>query len=351
MMQRMSSLQESSSSSSSSSPSFSSPAPSSPPLYVGIDVAKATLDLACSDALAAGDVQRFDNDAAGIAAIVKRLLPLKPVMIVIESTGGLERPLLAALLEAQLPAALVHPGRVRDLARALGILAKTDKIDARVLVLFGQKAEPRLTERATRNRAELADLVNCRRQLGQTLVQQRNRRLSTFSAAACKSIDAIIAALDKQIERLDRQIRDLLDADDDFRDLDRLLRSVPGVGPVLAATLVAELPELGRTERQPLCAVVGVAPFNDDSGTTCGTRRIRGGRAHVRNVLYMATLAAMRFNPVIKTFAARLAASGKRKKVVIVAAMRKLLSLLNVMARDRLTWDQLNVVKKLTPAV
>jgi transposase len=343
----MTSLKESASSSSSSS-SLSSSSSASSPLYVGIDVAKATLDLARSDDLK--NVQRFDNDAVGIAVIVKQLRQAKPVMIVIESTGGLERPLLAALLDAELPAALVHPGRVRDLARALGILAKTDRIDARVLVLFGQKAEPRLTERTSRTRTELAELVNCRRQLSTTLVQQTNRRGATASVSAQHSLDAIIAALDKQIERLDLQIRKLLDADDDFRDLDRILRSVPGVGPTLAATLVAELPELGKADRQPISAVVGVAPFADDSGATCGPRRIRGGRSHVRNVLYMATLAAIRFNPIIKTFAARLAAKGKRKKVVIVAAMRKLLSLLNVMARERLTWQQLNVVKKLTAA-
>lgn len=317
------------------------------PLYVGIDVAKATLDLARSDD--AKNVQRFNNDAAGITRIVKLLLdakPARPVMIVIESTGGLERPLLTALLDAELPAALVHPGRVRDLARALGILAKTDRIDARVLVLFGQKAEPRLSQRVSSARSELAELVNCRRQLSQTRVQQANRRLSLVSAATCRSTDAVIAALDKQIERLDRQIRQLLDADDDFRDLDRILRSTPGIGPVMAATLVAEVPELGKANRQPICAVVGVAPFADDSGAVVGQRRIRGGRAHVRNVLYMATLAAMRFNPIIKAFAARLTAKGKRKKVVIVAAMRKLLSLLNVMARDRLTWNQLDVVKR-----
>ena len=320
---------------------------SASPLYVGIDVAKATLDLAHSNAMAAKDVQRFDNDDAGIACIVKQMLDARPVMIVIESTGGLERPLLTALLDAGLPAALVHPGRVRDLARAMGILAKTDRIDARVLVLFGQKAEPRLTERVARNRIELGDLVNCRRQLSTTLVQQRNRRGSTASATARRSIDAVIAALQKQIEKLDRQIRQLIDADDDFRDLDRILRSAPGVGPTFAATLVAEVPELGQADRQPISAIIGVAPFADDSGTTIGQRRIRGGRSHVRNVLYMATLAAMRCNPLIKTFAQRLKAKGKRSKVVIVAAMRKLLSLLNVMARDRLTWDELNVVKKL----
>jgi transposase len=330
---------------SASVPGSPSPSPSPSPVYVGIDVAKAMLDLARSDDLK--DVQRFDNDAPGIARVVKLLTDAKPVMIVIESTGGLERPLLAALLDAGLPVALVHPGRVRDLARALGILAKTDRIDARVLVLFGQKAEPRLTERLDRTRSELGDLVNCRRQLSTTRVQQANRRGATFSSSARQSIDAVIATLEKQIERLDRQIRQLIDADDDFRDLDRILRTVPGVGPTLAATLVAELPELGRTQRQPISAIVGVAPFNDDSGMTSGQRRIRGGRAHVRTVLYMATLAAIRFNPIIKSFAQRLKARGKRNKVVIVAAMRKLLSLLNVMARDRLAWHELDVVGKL----
>src|SRR5580692_3515677 len=316
-------------------------------LYVGIDVAKQNLDLARSDAKT---VERFDNDKAGIAKIIDRMIQAKPVMIVIESTGGLERPLLEALLDAQLPAALVHPGRVRSLARGLGILAKTDRIDARVLVLFGQKAGPRLSQRASKNRTELSDLIACRRQLSVTLVQQTNRRLSTFSSAACKSIDVIIAALEKQIEKLDRQIRNLIDADDDFRDLDRLLRTVPGVGPTLAATLLADVPELGQTQRQQVSAVVGVAPFPDDSGSIHGQRRISGGRSDVRGVLYMATLAAMRFNPVIKAFAQRLKALGKRNKVVIVAAMRKLLCLLNAMVRHRLSWHQLNIVQKLDSA-
>jgi transposase len=329
----------------SDSSSVSSEPSSTSPLYVGIDVSKQTLDLARSNSKA---VEQFDNSKAGIAKVIEMMSMAKPVMIVIESTGGLERPLLEALLDADLPAALVHPGRVRSLAKGLGILAKTDRIDARVLVLFGQKAGPRLSERASKNRTELSDLVACRRQLSLTLVQQTNRRLSTFSSSARKSIDAVITALEKQIEKLDRQIRNLIDADDDFRDLDRLLRTVPGVGPTLAATLVADVPELGKTERQQVSAVVGVAPFPDDSGTVHGQRRISGGRANVRGVLYMATLAAMRFNPVIKTFAQRLKATGKRNKVVIVACMRKLLSLLNAMARDRLSWQQLDVVKKMS---
>ena len=313
-------------------------------LYVGIDVAKQKLDLARSDSK---DVEQFDNSKAGIARIVKMMIDAKPIVIVIESTGGLERPLLEALLEAGLPAALVHPGRVRNLARALGILAKTDRIDAHVLVLFGQKAGPRITERASKNRSELSDLVTCRRQLGVTMVQQSNRLHSTFSTSARKSIGVVITALEKQIEKLDRQIHGLIDADDDFRDLHRLLREVPGVGPTLAATLIADVPELGKTQRQQVSAVVGVAPVPDDSGTIHGQRSISGGRANVRGVLYMATLAAMRFNPVIKIFAQRLKAKGKRNKVVIVACMRKLLTLLNAMARYRLSWQELSVVKNL----
>jgi transposase len=313
-------------------------------LYVGIDVAKEKLDLARSDSK---DVEQFDNNKTGIARIVKMMIDAKPIVIVIESTGGLERPLLEALLDAGLPAALVHPGRVRNLAKALGILAKTDRIDARVLVLFGQKAGPRITERASKNRSELSDLVACRRQLSVTMVQQSNRLHSTFSTSARKSIDVVITTLQKQIEKLDRQIHNLIDADDDFRDLHRLLREVPGVGPTLAATLIADVPELGKTQRQQVSAVVGVAPVPDDSGTIHGQRSISGGRANVRGVLYMATLAAMRFNPVIKIFAQRLKATGKRNKVVIVACMRKLLTLLNAMARHRLRWQELTVVKNL----
>jgi transposase len=314
------------------------------PLYVGIDVAKDKLDLARSDT---DSVQTFANDPAGIAAIVKLMSSARPAMIVIESTGGLERPLLEALLEAGLPAALVNPGRVRHFAKAMGVESKTDHIDAGVLVLFGQKAAPRLAQRRARNELELRDLVACRRQLTATRSQQSNRRGSTTSKAALRSIDAVLKTLDKQIDSLDKQIRDLIDADDEFKHLDKLLQSVPGVGPTFSATLVADVPELGKADRQVLSAIVGVAPFPDDSGTIKGLRSIRGGRADVRCVLYMATLAAIRCNPIIKAFSQRLRAAGKRNKVMIVACMRKLLSLLNAMARDGLAWDQLDVVKKL----
>jgi len=191
--------------------------------------------------------------------------------------------------------------------------------------------------------------VVCRRQLCRTRAQQYNRRGTTASKAALRSIDAVVEAMDKQIGSLDRQVRRLLDADDEFKHLDGLLRSVPGVGPALSATIAAELGELGHADRQRVCALAGVAPFADDSGTLRGKRSIRGGRTAVRCVLYMATLSAMRFNPVINAFAARLKAAGKLGKVVVTACMRKLLTLINAMVRDGLRWEQLDVVKKLAP--
>ena len=315
-------------------------------MYVGIDVAKDKLDVAFSEDPAA-PVDTMPNDAAAIADLVQRLGALKPAAIVVESTGGLERPLLEALLDAQLPVALVHPGRVRHFAKGVGILAKTDHIDARVLVRFARQAEPRLTERRRKSHDELRDLLACRRQLTATKTQQSNRRGATFAKSALKSIDAVIKTLDRQIASLEKQIRHIIDADDDFKYLDGLLQSVPGVGPAVSATLAADLSELGQADRQAVAALAGVAPFPDDSGTTKGKRSIRGGRADVRCALYMATLSAVRYNPIIKIFAQRLKAAGKVNKVMITACMRKLLALINAMVRDGLTWDQLNVVKKL----
>lgn len=311
-------------------------------LFVGIDVAKDKLDLARSDT---GEWFTLPNDEKGIHQIVTMFTASRPSRIVVESTGGLERPLLEALLEAGLPVALVNPGRVRHLAIGIGILAKTDRIDASVLMEFARLAEPRLAQKRTENQAELDALITCRRQLTAARTEQSNCRLTTRSSRAIKSIDAVLKTLSKQIELLDEKIRKLIDSDDDFKHQDRLLRSVPGVGPVLSATLLGELRELGKTDRREISALVGVAPFNRDSGAFRGQRSIRGGRVSVRCVLYMATLAAIRFNPVLRTFAQRLEKSGKAAKVIIVACMRKLLALLNAMVRDNLTWSQLNVVK------
>jgi transposase len=319
----------------------SSPRPVAP-VFVGIDVAKDKLDLARSDSR---QVLAFANDDAGVAAVLELLRPLAPAVVVIEATGGLERRLLEALLDADLPVALVNPGHVRHLALGLGVLAKNDPIDAAVLVEFGRLAAPRLARKRSASQAELDALVTCRRQLCAARAQQANRRGATASRAALRSIDAVIATLDKEVDRLDRQIRKLIEADDDFRDADRILRSAPGIGPVASSTLIGELGELGRVDRRHVGALAGVAPYDDDSGPRRGKRVIRGGRAQVRCVLYMATVTAIRCNPVIKAFARRLAAAGKAAKVVIVACMRKLLTLLNAMLRENKTWDQLEVVR------
>ena len=314
--------------------------PVSVPLFVGIDVSLDRLDLGRTDS---DKLPSFTNDADGIRQVVGTLRAAAPTLIVVEATGGLER----SVLDAGLPVALVNLGYVRHFARGLGIRAKTDAIDARVLAQFAKLASPRQAQKRSANEAELEALVTCRRQLTCVRTEQTNRRKRTASKAALKSIDAVLKTIESQIENLDGQIRKLIGADDDFNSIDKLLQSVPGVGAVLSATLLAELGELGSTDRRQISSLVGVAPFNHDSGTLKGRRAIRGGRAAVRSVLYMATITAMRCNPIIKTFAARLKKAGTMNKVVIVACMRKLIALLNAMLRDRLSWNELDLVKKL----
>lgn len=318
---------------------------SSDSLLVGVDVAKDKLDVARSDA---SDVQTFTNDPAGFKALIRTFKSAAPKLIVVEATGGYEAPLIDALLDAELPVARVNPLHVRQLAKGLGILAKTDAIDAHVLVAFARHAEPRLLEKREKTRAELEALVTCRRQLVASRTEQTNRRRTTRSRPALRALNAVIKTLDAQIEKLDKQIRELIDSDDELRGLDRMIRSVPGLSVVTSATLLAQLTELGCVGRRPISALVGVAPFNHDSGRLKGKRAIRGGRASIRSVLYMATLSAIRFNPVIRRFAQRLRAAGKLKKVVITACMRKLLTIVNAMIRDRLEWSQLQIARKQT---
>ncbi len=322
-------------------PSVSGSSPATP-LFVGIDVSKETLDLARSDS---AEILSVSNDPKGFRQILAALAKSTPTCIVLEATGGLEEPLLEALLDAQLPVARVNPAHVRHLAKGLGLLAKTDALDARVLVEFARLVEPRLSVKRSKNQAELEALVTCRRQLVEARTQQSNRLYITTSQPARKALIAVKRALEKQIESLDQQIARLIDSDDDMKYLDGLLQSVPGVGPGLSSTLLAQLKELGEAGRREIAALVGVAPFNHDSGTFKGKRAIRGGRSETRNILYMAAHAAMRFNPLIKAFAQRLRAAGKPPKVIVVACMRKLLSLLNAMVRERLSWNQLRVVQ------
>ena len=313
-------------------------------LLVGIDVSKATLDVARSDV---HEVCTFANDEAGIAQLVKMLKPMSPTMIVVEATGGLEQAVIDALLDAACAVARVNPRQVRHLAKALGIEAKTDPIDARVLVEFARHATLRLVEKRSKTSVELEALITCRRQLIKTRTEQTNRLGTTRTKPARRAIEAVVKILNQQIDKLNAQIRKMIDCDDDLSRNDRILRSAPGVGPILSATLLCELTELGTIDRRQVGSLVGVAPFNRDSGRWRGKRSIRGGRTSVRNTLYMATLAAIRSNPVIRRFADRLKAAGKCNKVVITAAMRKLLTILNAMLRDQLEWSQLKLVQKL----
>jgi transposase len=316
-----------------------------PEIFVGIDVAKDALDLARSDT---GELLHVANDPAGIGKIVTTLEKARPSCIVLEATGGLEEPLLEALLNAGLPVARVNPGKVRHLAKGLGILAKTDAIDAAVLVEFARVASPRLAEKRSEKQVELDALVTCRKQLVSAKTDQTNRLGATTSKPAQKALRAVLHVLEKQIKNLDRQIADIIDSDDDMKHIHQRIREVPGVGPVLASTLIAQLRELGHSDRREIAALVGVAPFNRDSGKFRGKRAIRGGRGALRNVLYMAANIAMLHNPIIRDFAQRLRKAGKVPKVITVACMRKLLNLLNAMIRENLAWHQLTVVKNLS---
>lgn len=311
-------------------------------MCVGIDVAKDKLDMGRSDQ---PQITTMDNDAAGIRRMTQQLEGLAPALIVVEATGGLEQPLVEALLDAALPVALVNPRQVRQFISGMGRLAKTDAIDARMLAEFAVKASPRLAEKRSKNQRELEALVTCRRQLVDVRNEQNNRLDSTRSAAARRVIKKVLQTIDKQIKDLEAQIKKLIESDDDLSGSDKLLRSVPGVGLILSATLLSELHELGVIGRRQVSALVGVAPYNDDSGRHRGKRRIRGGRTSVRKVLYMATVAAIRCNPVIRTFAQRLKAAGKPSKVMITACMRKLLTILHVMLRENLQWSELRLAQ------
>lgn len=313
-------------------------------VYVGIDVSKSRLDLACSDS---SPLDSFDNSEQGIEKLVQHLVKIRPACIVVESTGGLERALCQALLEVALPVALVNPARVRHFAKALGISAKNDALDAQVLARYAQQAAPLLLQKRSREQQRINDLIACRRQLVAARTASLNQLSATHDKLARTAIGAVIRVQTTQIQKLDKQIGKLIESDDDLNGKNQKLQSVPGVGPVLSATLLGELPELGKIEHRCLAALVGVAPYDHDSGRYRGQRCISGGRASIRNPLYMGTVAAIRCNPVIAPFAQRLLDAGKPFKLVVVAAMRKLLTLLNAMLRDNLDWSQLNAVKAL----
>jgi len=302
---------------------------------VGIDVSKGLLDVAV---LPEGEAWSATNDEEGITQVVKRLKSLRPRLVVLEATGGMETAFVGAAATARLPVVVVNPRQVRDFAKSVGALAKTDAIDARVLARFAEAVRPEVRPLKDKEASQLSALIARRRQLVEMLTSEKNR-LGSAPEAIHPSLEEHIEWLEQRLTDINGKLRKAIKKSPVWRAKEQLLRTAPGVGAVLSATLVAGLPELGALNRKRIAALVGVAPFNRDSGKYRGKRCIWGGRGSIRAVLYMATLAATRFNPAIRAFYLRLCAAGKEKKVALTACMRKLLTILNAMAKTRTPWQ------------
>lgn len=306
-----------------------------PTVYAGVDVSKADLDLAFTNS---EESVRFPNSDQGIAELIRRLEVQPPVLVVLEATGGFETATALALAAREIPVVVVNPRQVRDFAKSTGQFAKTDQIDARILALFAERVRPQvrpLPDEATRT---LDALVGRRRQLIDMLTQEKNR-LGFALPALHKGIKKHIRWLERQLADVDEDLDDLIQTSPIWQAKSDLLREVPGVGPNLTRTLLAELPELGTLSNKEIAALVGVAPFPRDSGVMRGKRMVWGGRAPVRCALYLSIWSASKWNPVIRVFYQRLRARGKPPKVAQVACMRKLLTILNAMLRDGRGWD------------
>lgn len=303
-------------------------------VFVGIDISKARLDVALRPA---GSTFTVTHDEAGITAVVQRLSSLAPAGIVLEATGGLEVVVSGALATAGLPVAVVNPRHVRDFARATGRLAKTDALDAQILAQFAEAVRPACRPLRDASTQQLAALMTRRRQLVEMLTAEKNR----YGSAACEmrlQIQQHIEWLQRHLAQLDQELTGAVQASPIWREHDELLQSVPGIGPVVTRTLLAELPELGTLTHKQIAALVGVAPLNRDSGTFRGKRMVWGGRATVRAALYMGALVAARHNRVLKAFYQRLRQAGKAPKVALTACMRKLLTMLNALLKHRTPW-------------
>jgi transposase len=279
------------------------------------------------------------NDAGGVAELVARLAPLRPALVVLEATGGLEHPAAAALALAGLPVAVVNPRQAHDFAKATGRLAKTDAIDAGALALFAERVRPEPRPLPDEEARALDALVQRRRQLLDMRAAEQNRLGAATAAKVRASLQAHIDWLSKQLDKVDKELAAAVEASPVWRAKDELLRSIKGVGPALSRTLLAALPELGALTRQEVAALAGLAPLNRDSGRRKGTRCIGGGRAEVRSLLYMAALSAARYNPALRAFSERLRRAGKAAKVRLVAVARKLLTIANAVLRDGRPWQ------------
>jgi len=305
-------------------------------LYLGIDLSKNWLD---AHLLPTNQTWHVATDAAALEAWAAAL-PRGLTLIVMEATGGLEIAVAALLTQHGFPVAIINPRQIRDFAKALNLLAKSDALDARVIALFAQRVQPEVRPLRNEQAQELDELLTRRRQLVEMLAAEKNRLAQARSKAVRISVTNAIDWLERQVEKRDKEIDRLIKSSPLWREREELLRSVPGVGPGTARTITSELPELGKLEHRQIAALVGVAPFVHQSGKWRGKSFCSGGRAHVRTMLYMAACSASRFNPVIREFYERLKAQGKPFKVAIVACMRKLLVMLNAMARNNKTWGQ-----------
>jgi transposase len=304
--------------------------------YVGIDVSKARLDVAVRPS---GEVWTLTNDESGFASLVERLEPIAPKLVIVEATGGYQAPLVAALSVARIPVAVVNPRQVRDFGRSTGQLAKTDVLDAEVIAHFGEAVKPEPRALPDAETLELQGIVARRRQLVDMITAESNR-LATSVKPVQRDIEEHIAWLRRRLKDIDDDLYTKLKKSPLWRVKEQMLRSAPGIGRVSTCALIAQVPELGSLSGRKIAALVGVAPFNRDSGTLRGKRAVWGGRASVRHTLYMATLTAIRCSPSIGAFYERLVAAGKPHKVAHVACMRKLLVRLNAMMRDGTTWTE-----------
>lgn len=306
-------------------------------LCLGIDVSKKNLDFVASNART-GKTVPYTPD--GCQAILRWIEKHQPSLVCLEATGGLERPLLVLLHQHKIPVAVVNPRQIRDFARASNQLAKTDQLDARVIANFGARMQPRVTPALTETQQKIRDFTTRRRQVTRLIVQEKNRLASTVEPLLREMIEAAIALYQDQKVAIEDALTQLINADAATKTRAQIITSVPGLAAVTASALIADLPELGTLNRKKIARLVGVAPTNRDSGTLRGKRTTGGGRADVRNALYMPTIVAKTHNPAIKAFYDRLVAAGKPKLVALMACMRKLLTILNTMIKEEKMWHQ-----------